>query len=162
MIRRADDAAPLRGPKPKRVAPRRLAFALYACLLTALLFVAGNPLTMMGAPGAWMRIYRFFEPAAHFLFFMPLAMLALSARLPIYGSTLAVALVTYAFATELAQELIPNRSTETADFAQDLAGLAAGAALWVGLHALWTRSGRGDPSAPQPRDELRALKWRRR
>lgn len=164
MIRRADEPAPLRGPRRKRVAQRRLAFALYACFLTALLFAAGNPLKMVGAPNEWMRIYRIFEPAAHFLFFMPLAMLALSARLPIHGGTLAVILVTYAFGTELAQELIPNRSTETADFVQDLVGLSVGAALWVTLHYMWGRW-RGIPReswfASPPEPDLAALRWRR-
>lgn len=137
MIRRADDPQPLRGPVGgKRIGARRFVLVIYTALLTALLFAAGNPLTMIGAPPGWMNVYRTFESMAHFLFFTPLAMLALSARLPIHGSTLAVILVTYAFGTELAQELIPKRSTETVDFVQDLAGIMVGTALWHGLHEI--------------------------
>lgn len=143
-----DEASPIRAPRrPKRVAPRRAAFAIYALILTGLLFAAGNPLKMAGAPSGWLSLYRSIEPAAHFLFFMPLAVLAISARLPIHASTLAVCLVTYAFATELVQGLIPNRSTETRDFVQDLAGLAAGALIWLAAHALFDRSRRGARSS---------------
>lgn len=68
----------------------------------------------------------------HFTAFALLAFFTLASRPPLRHVLLAALLVGYAGATELLQSLVPPRSTELKDFAENLLGLAVGTAIWRG------------------------------
>jgi len=68
----------------------------------------------------------------HFVAFTILGVLSAGYRLPERAKTRAALLVGYAFATELAQGLVPRRTVQWEDLAENLTGLAAAALiLWA-------------------------------
>jgi len=70
----------------------------------------------------------------HFTVFTVLAFLVVMSRFPLRRIVLAGCLIAYAIATESLQMLIPGRYVEGKDFAENLIGLAVGAAIgWVVL-----------------------------
>lgn len=66
----------------------------------------------------------------HFLGFALLALLAHAARWPFSRRLLWTLLVAYALATESLQWLVPHRLVDPLDYAENLLGLAFGAALF--------------------------------
>lgn len=107
----------------------RTTCVLYWMLLSFLL-LAPNPLAVLGirrppGPGG--------GRGAHFLLFTLLALLVLASRWPMGRRLLVGGLVLVAFAlgTELLQSLVPNRTVEVFDLAENLLGLAAGAGVWL-------------------------------
>ncbi len=99
-------------------------------MLLSFLLLAPNPLAVLGirrppGPGG--------GRGAHFLLFTLLALLVLASRWPMGRRLLVGGLVLVAFAlgTELLQSLVPNRTVEVFDLAENLLGLAAGAGVWL-------------------------------
>lgn len=122
--------------------------ASYWVLLT-LVLLARNPLNWFSSPAVH-RGYDQFEPAAHFVCFAVLGLLVFATRLPLGRAWLIVLLVGYSVATELLQDLVPGRTPELRDFVQDIAGLAAGAALYFASVYGWRRL---MPETTQPAED---------
>jgi VanZ family protein len=101
----------------------------YLLFLTVLLVVR-NPLEWFGHQDLIVSAFQLIGFIVHFVTFAILAIVMLAARWPLKNTVLIGLLAVYAASTELIQGPIPNRSPEWVDFLQDLAGLAAGAALW--------------------------------
>lgn len=100
----------------------------YFAVLNFLLF-ARVPLDLF--PSAWEDAAMHYSPAFHLSSFMLLAVLLLAAGWPVPRATLLALMVAYSLGTELIQGLLPYRSCELSDCLNDLAGIAAGAAvLW--------------------------------
>ena len=76
----------------------------------------------------------------HFLAFTVLAWLCGWAAWPVRILSMAIALVSYAFGTELLQGVIPGRSADLWDVLANLLGLTTGAVIWIGMRRL--RAGR--------------------
>jgi hypothetical protein len=104
----------------------RVGCVVYCLLLTFFLLVP-DPLALLGIeslpgpPGG---------RGVHLLLFFLLAVLVCASRLPIRPRVLAGLLVAYALTTETLQLAVPTRTVELLDYAENLAGLAAGAAAW--------------------------------
>jgi VanZ family protein len=109
----------------------------YLGLLTFAL-LSPNPFAITGAHQSfWKRYYlEHLEFAAHFLFFLPLGILACLSDWPLGRPAKLGLLVSYSLASEGLQYFIPRRDASLFDLAQDIAGIAAGAALWWMVHAL--------------------------
>ena len=109
-----------------------LAFAVYLSLLTAALCMT-NPFAAAGSyQGVLRRLFEgYVAPAAHFLAFLPLGWWAMAIRVRVSRLARLGLLVSYAFATEAAQGLIPGRTPEWSDVAQNLAGVGVGAIAWL-------------------------------
>ncbi len=104
----------------------RVLLAVYWLALTVLL-LAPDPLKWLGivkVPGAPGGRWQ------HFLSFGLLAVLVLASRLRLRPGVLLGLLVGYAIGTESLQWLVPTRTVELLDYAENLLGLAAGWALW--------------------------------
>ncbi len=104
----------------------RLICAAYWVLLTVLLLVPD--------PGALFGIQRIpgysTGVGVHFALFAVLGVLVLASRVSLEHALLAGLLTVYAITTELLQALVPLRTIELRDFAENLLGLAAGIAIW--------------------------------
>ncbi|HUT09163.1 MAG TPA: VanZ family protein [Thermoguttaceae bacterium] len=104
----------------------RLVCAAYSSLLTLLLLVP-DPLALLG-------LERIPCPkhgvGVHFGCFTVLALLVLAGRVVRRRVVLFGLLVAYAVIVELLQGFVPPRTVELRDLAENLLGLAAGAALW--------------------------------
>ena len=104
----------------------RVVSVAYWLLLTVLL-LAPDPLALFGItrvpgpPGGRME---------HLLLFGVLAFLVCASRPPLRWGPLAGLLVGYALLTETLQVLVPTRTVELLDYAENLLGLAAGWWLW--------------------------------
>ena len=120
----------------------KTASAVYFGILNLLLF-ARFPIVVVPAaweadlshygvsPAAWQEGLSHYSSAFHLLSFTLLAVLVLTAGWPVSRAALVALLVAYGAATELVQGLIPYRACELSDCLNDLAGIAAGAAmLW--------------------------------
>lgn len=104
----------------------RLACLAYWALLSVLLLVP-DPLALLGItrlPGPPTR------KLEHFILFTLLTVLVHASRLPIGRGLLIVLLVVYAIGIEGLQALVPQRTVELLDLLENLAGLAAGTAIW--------------------------------
>jgi len=102
-----------------------------------------NPWRMARMAGILSPLVDHLAALAHLLGFLVLAFLAFAARWPLPRWAVALVMVFYAAATELVQALLPHRTPELADWLQNLAGIAIGAAIcWPGA-LLWRRL-RGD------------------
>ena len=124
----------------------RLACAAYSLLLTLLLLLP-QPLVLLGfAPPSGQTSGR----GAHFVTFALLATLVVMSRVPWRRNQLIAVLVSYAFATELLQGLIPHRSVELLDFVENLLGLATGAAIAWALGRSPTAGTQKRTSRPNP------------
>jgi VanZ family protein len=101
-------------------------------LLLSLLLLSRNPLAWLRGSDSLSAASQLVEPAAHFVCFLVLAIVAWLAAWPISRSWLPLVLSGYALATELLQRLVPGRTPDLADFYQDLAGIALGCTVcWL-------------------------------
>jgi hypothetical protein len=104
----------------------RAVCVLYWAGLTVLL-LAPDPAALLGMerpPGtAKLR-------GVHLAFFLVLGVLIAASRWPPATRWMAGLTIGYAILTELLQGLVPNRTVELLDLAENLAGLALGAAAW--------------------------------
>jgi hypothetical protein len=108
-------------------------------MLVSFLLLAPEPLALLGirrlpGPGG--------GRGAHFLLFTLLGLLVLASRWPVGRKSLISGLVAFAVATEFLQGLVPHRSVEIFDLAENLLGLAAGACVWLMLRARLPRPSR--------------------
>lgn len=104
----------------------RLLFIVY-CLGLTVLLVAPDPAALLGiekVPGAAGG------RGIHFLAFLVLGLLALGSRWRVTGGLLIGLLIAYALATETLQCLVPARTAEALDIAENLLGLAVAAGCW--------------------------------
>jgi hypothetical protein len=113
----------------------------YMTFLT-LLLVSPDPAHVIGVRGALPWLLQAVLPAAHFLGFLVLAVVALSARWPGPRWGIVAVLAVYAAATEWTQGFVPPRTPEWIDWLQDIGGIAAGAAIYWGATALGRTFGR--------------------
>lgn len=104
----------------------RLLCAGYCVALTVLLVVP-NPLRLLG-------IQRLPGPpggrGVHFVLLSALTLLALASRWAIRRGTLLGLLIAYGILTETLQWFAPPRTVELLDYAENLAGVLTGAAIW--------------------------------
>jgi VanZ family protein len=101
----------------------------YVVFLTMLL-LSVNPSRLIGVHGELPWALQKLFPVAHVVSFLVLAVLALVPRWPIPRWGLVVILAVYGGMTEIIQSFLPPRTAEWADWFQDLAGIAAGTAIW--------------------------------
>jgi VanZ family protein len=102
---------------------------LYLVFITLLLLTADpTRLTGLGSRLPWLLAR--LMPTAHLLSFMVLAFLSLCARWPAPRWSVVLMLALYGGMTEIVQGFVPPRTPEWADWFQDLAGIALGAAAW--------------------------------
>jgi hypothetical protein len=116
----------------------RLVCAAYWSLLTLLLLVP-DPLALLGLeriPGPKTGI------GVHFGCFTGLALLVSASRFARQKAVLFGLLAAYAVIVELSQGLVPPRTVELRDLAENLLGLAAGAAVWWTLKRCALRAGK--------------------
>jgi VanZ family protein len=104
----------------------RVTCAAYWTVLTVLLLVP-DPAALLGIdrPSGDVKVY-----GVHFAFFLGLAVLAAASRWPLGRRGMAAVLAGYALLAEALQWWVPNRTVELVDLAENLLGLAAGAAVW--------------------------------
>ena len=103
----------------------------YLISLTVLLLTS-NPARLVGLDYDLPLLVRWLMPAAHFLSFLVLAFLSLVVRWPLPRWGIALLLVVYAGATEMAQSFTVSRAAEWVDWLQDIAGVAVGAlSCWI-------------------------------
>lgn len=114
----------------------KVALLLYAALLTAGL-LAPNPFAAAGqAEGPIRRFYfQRVEWCAHWLGLTLLSLLCLascrfSALATAWKAWLILGLLVYAIGTEAAQGLVPSRTVQWQDFAQNIAGVLSGVAVY--------------------------------
>jgi hypothetical protein len=110
-----------------------LSFLLYLVLLTAGLLLS-NPFALAGSGQGWLREFydAYLEGMGHFLGFFVLGVLASASRWPAKFGTRMMLLGAYAVATEVLQNLVPDRTPELNDLLQNLAGAAVGAVVgWM-------------------------------
>lgn len=116
----------------------RVGCAVYWLLLTFFLLVP-EPSALLGIeslpgpPGG---------RGVHFLLFFLLAILVSGSRFPIRRRLLAGVAIVYALAIETLQLAVPTRTVEVFDYAENVFGLAAGAAAWVWLRTRLDRRSR--------------------
>ncbi len=107
-------------------------FGYLAVLTYALL--AENPFRMAGASEEEARkvFHDYVAPISHLLTFFAAGLLCALAFSRTSRLTIVAALVSYAFATEAIQYLVPGRTPDWADIVQDLVGLSLGTGLgWL-------------------------------
>jgi VanZ family protein len=112
----------------------RLLALLYWLVLTVLLLVPNPAAVLFGLRPA--RSMAGFS-GIHFFTFLTLALLVSAARFPVRRRVQWSVLVVYAIVVESLQWFVPHRTVELRDYAQNLAGLSAGALLlvaWEGWH----------------------------
>jgi hypothetical protein len=105
-------------------------------LLVSLLLLVPNPAAIFfelrpAQVAASMR-------GVHGMAFLVLALLVQAARFPLRRSVQWAVLVGYALLVESLQWFVPRRTVELADYAENLLGLALGAALFAAL-STWRR-----------------------
>lgn len=125
-------------PPPRPDAPARLAWrVLLAVLLAVVSGLALTPGPPAGAGLGW-------DKANHVLAFTALALCASLAFDAVAGlpRRVALALLAYGVAIELAQSQIPGRSADGHDLVADGLGVAAGLLLAHLCTRLWTRRSR--------------------
>ena len=138
---------------------RKVLCIAYLLYLTGLL-LSPQPERLVG--GELPGFLHALMPAAHFLSFLVLAVLALSTRWPAPRWAVLVLMAAYGGMTEILQGFVPFRTPDWMDWFQDLAGIGVGAGLcWTAamiagrrmkLRVEWNR--RGSPAAP---DQWQAL-----
>ncbi len=105
----------------------RLLCWVYWPVLSALLLVP--------EPWRWLGFLRAAGPpggrGAHLAAFTLLAVLVQGARWFRHGATALAVLALYGLVTEAGQALVPTRTCDFADLAENLAGIAIGSAMWV-------------------------------
>jgi hypothetical protein len=107
-------------------------------LLVSLLLLVPNPAALLfglrpAQAAASMR-------GVHGTAFLVLALLVQAARFPLRRSGQWALLVGYALLVESLQWFVPRRTVELADYAENLLGLALGAALFAAVSAWGRRS----------------------
>ena len=102
----------------------------YLVLLTILLLVP-DPMGVLRPERGLYGLVAWLMPSAHFLAMGALSLLMMAARWPLPSWSLILLLVAYAAGTEGLQGLVPARTSSLADIAQNLAGIAAGLAVWL-------------------------------
>lgn len=109
----------------------RLSLLAYFIVLTAALLVR-NPFAVAGErEDAFHELYdQYVEPVAHFVAFIPLGFLFLASGWPVRRRARLILLAVYAVGTESLQGFIPHRTPQWQDVAQNVAGAAAGVAIW--------------------------------
>ena len=120
--------------KPHSVGERSLKTLgiVYLAVLTALL-LSRDPLDLLVIDSD-LLLLEALMPFAHLLSFLLLSFFALSVRWPLRRPAVLSILVIYAIATEGLQWFVNGRTPELVDLAQDLLGIAIGAAIcWLGL-----------------------------
>jgi VanZ family protein len=105
----------------------------YAVFLT-LLLLTSEPSRLIGVHGSLPWVLQKIEPAAHAISFLMLAVLVLAPRWPLPRWSIVLILIMYGGMTEIVQGFVPHRTPDWMDWAQDVGGVAAGAAIcWAGL-----------------------------
>jgi VanZ family protein len=120
----------------------RVILLVYWIFLTLMLLLP-NPLALLGIeriPGQSALV------GVHFILFTLLGGLAFGSRFRRGWIATLVALVAYAILTETLQSLVPERTTELRDFAENLLGVAAAA----GVAWLLTRDSRRTATRSEP------------
>jgi hypothetical protein len=112
----------------------RTACVAYVVVLSYLL-VARDPACFLPGQGGLDVLSGNVIVVAHLLGFSVLTLLVLAARWPVPTWTQYRFLAAYGLGTELIQAFLPWRSAEMGDLLQDLAGIAAGSAVYYGLAA---------------------------
>lgn len=102
------------------------------CYWSVLTFglLARNPIGLLRGHSAFSHAYAAIEPAVHFLTFALLTLLVLSGSWSVSRRLMLGVIVAYAAMTEMLQGLVPGRTPEWSDLLQNLAGMAAGLAIW--------------------------------
>ncbi len=142
----------------------RLVCIAYLMFLTALLLTE-DPLRLIGVHGNAPSLLRSLMPAAHFLSFGALAVLALSVRWPVPRWAIVMLLVAYGGMTEVAQSFLPPRTPEWADWLQDVAGIGAASlvcwlmAVMVGMRAKVALQTEPSHRIDPVRQEARRASW---
>ena len=114
----------------------RIVFFVYWVYLSILLF-SQHPERWIGTSGNVPEFLQRLMPFAHILSFTVLSLLTFTACLPLPRWSILLLLAIYGGATEIIQGLIPHRTTEWADFFQDLGGVAIGfACFWLAVFLL--------------------------
>lgn len=103
---------------------RKVCLAYWIALTVALL--VRNPLSFFGGNRGLSGAYEAIEPFVHFLSFAVLAALCTYTDWPIRRRWLLAVVAVYGVLTEAMQALVPGRTPELADLAQNFAGIAAG------------------------------------
>ena len=128
-------------PGPGAVGRRvcQAVFALYALFVTAGTVVS-NPFAMAGSKRSALAAfyYEHLEWCGHFTAYTILALLFLGAfplaRRSARGMAAGVGLLlAYGWLMEAAHYFVPGRAMELGDFAQNTAGILAGAGVWLGV-----------------------------
>ncbi|MFZ5828449.1 MAG: VanZ family protein [Planctomycetota bacterium] len=107
---------------------------LYAVALT-LLLLTRDPASLVGIVGAW----RLLLQSAHFWSFLVLTLLMMAARWPASRWSIVGLLAVYAALTEFSQYWTATRRPEWSDWVQNIAGIAAGLAIYWTLAAAFGR-----------------------
>ncbi|MBI1901111.1 MAG: VanZ family protein [Planctomycetia bacterium] len=144
-------------------------FALYALLVTAGSMMS-NPFAVAGAKRSALAAFYHenLEWCGHFTVYAVLSLFFFaaipSARRSLRGIAAGAGLLlAYGWLMEALHYFIPGRAMELGDFAQNTAGILAGAGVWLAMLGVWGRSqnessaardgrsgSRGPPSPPTP------------
>ena len=115
----------------------------YWCLLTVLL-LARDPAALVGLDR--IPAFPWGDLGIHFTAFAVLGLLVHVSRWPKGPGWAVLLLLAYAVATESLQVLVPPRSVQLTDYAENVLGIAAGSALyWTVWRVLRRRSRNEDP-----------------
>ena len=120
--------------RSNRVLVFRLLSLAYGTMLTVLLLVP-NPGALFGLPPSG------FQPrwGVHFIFFVGITFLVLGSRFFRRSATALALLVGYAIVIESLQVLVPLRTVELKDYAENLGGIVVGTLLWMAARNLGAR-----------------------
>jgi VanZ family protein len=126
-----DETVERSGDRPRPAHPAlgavRVVCGIYSVLLVVLLLVP-DPKALLGLEDSGVGPA---ERGVHFVAFFGLGVLVLLSRLRLRAVTLAGLLIASALGLETLQLLVPERTVELPDFAENLLGLAVGATLWA-------------------------------
>ena len=120
--------------RSNRILVFRLLSSIYGAMLTVLLLVP-NPGALFGLSPSG------FQPrwGVHFTFFVGITFLVLGSRFFRRPSTTLALLVGYAIVIESLQALVPVRTVELKDYAENLGGIVVGTLLWMAARKLGAR-----------------------
>jgi VanZ family protein len=129
----------------------------YFIFLTLLLLTT-DPERLIGVQGRLPWILQAMLPLAHAISFLMLAVLALMTRWPVPRWSIVLALMIYGGMTEIIQSHVPHRTSEWADWFQDLAGIALGTACCWGAAVLVGKLTAARRS-PEPQQSASSTEW---